>query len=143
MGTRDLAVLPWIADTGKLARTSYVNDAVQALELLARPAGSMGVARLDGDNVLEAHNGYIAIYLDLGLIGLCLLCTFLITTYRKICKRLKPFTLRGSLGLGLWSCLGLLQCNRGRLRSRFSLRQLPARGHSDVRVVGARSATGN
>jgi exopolysaccharide production protein ExoQ len=62
-------------------------------------------ARLGGDNVMESHDGYLQIYLDLGLIGLCLLCTFLIATYRKICKRLKPLTALGSLGLGLWTLL--------------------------------------
>jgi exopolysaccharide production protein ExoQ len=63
-------------------------------------------ARLNGDdNVMEAHNGYLQIYLDLGLIGLFLLCTFLIATYRKIGKRLKPLTPLGSLGLGLWTLL--------------------------------------
>jgi O-antigen ligase len=62
-------------------------------------------ARLAGDSVLEAHNGYLQIYLELGLIGLFLLCTFLIATYRKVCKRLKPLTPFGSLGLGLWSLL--------------------------------------
>ncbi|MGO9272853.1 MAG: O-antigen ligase family protein [Terriglobia bacterium] len=62
-------------------------------------------ARMAGDNVLEAHNGYLQIYLDLGLIGLFLLCTFLIVTYRKICKRLRPLTPFGSLGLGLWTLL--------------------------------------
>jgi hypothetical protein len=62
-------------------------------------------ARLSGDTVLEAHNGYLQIYLELGLIGLALLCTFLIATYRKICKRLKPLTPLGSLSLGLWTLL--------------------------------------
>lgn len=62
-------------------------------------------ARLNGDNVLEAHNGYLETYLELGLIGLFLLCTFLIATYRKICKRLEPPTPLGSLGLGLWTLL--------------------------------------
>ena len=62
-------------------------------------------ARLDGDNVLEAHDGYLQIYLDLGLIGLIILCTFLIGTYRRICKRLRPVTDLGSLGLGLWALL--------------------------------------
>jgi O-antigen ligase len=62
-------------------------------------------ARMAGDNVLSAHNGYLQIYLDLGLIGLFLLCTFLIATYRKICNRLKPLTSLGSLGLGLWTLL--------------------------------------
>jgi exopolysaccharide production protein ExoQ len=62
-------------------------------------------ARLNGDSVLEAHNGYLEVYLELGLIGLFLICTFLIATYCKICKRLKPLTPLGSLGLGLWSLL--------------------------------------
>ena len=62
-------------------------------------------ARLNGDNVFEAHNGYLQIYLDLGLIGLVLLSTFLIATYRKICKHLRPVTALGSLGLGLWTLL--------------------------------------
>jgi exopolysaccharide production protein ExoQ len=61
-------------------------------------------ARLNGDNVLEAHNGYLEVYLELGVIGLFLLGTFLIATYRKICKRL-GFTPLGSLGLGLWTLL--------------------------------------
>ena len=61
--------------------------------------------KLDGDNVLEAHDGYLQIYLDLGLIGLFLLCTFLIATYRNICKQLKPLTALGSLSLGLWTLL--------------------------------------
>jgi len=62
-------------------------------------------ARLNGDNVFEAHDGYLQTYLDLGVIGLFLVCTFLIATYRKICKELKPLTPLGSLSLGLWSLL--------------------------------------
>ena len=62
-------------------------------------------ARLDGDTVLEAHNGYLQIYLDLGLIGLFIISTFLIATYHKICKRLKPLTNLASLSLGLWTLL--------------------------------------
>jgi len=61
--------------------------------------------KLAGDTVLEAHNGYLEIYLELGLIGLILLCVFLMAAYRKICKRLEPLTPLGSLGLGLWTLL--------------------------------------
>jgi len=61
--------------------------------------------RLDGDNVTSAHNGYLQIYLDLGLIGLFLVCVFLIATYRKTCRRLDPLTPMGSLSLGLWTLL--------------------------------------
>jgi exopolysaccharide production protein ExoQ len=62
-------------------------------------------ARLHGDNVLEAHNGYIQTYLDLGMIGLSLVCIFLIATYRKICKQLNTHAELGLLGLGLWTLL--------------------------------------
>ena len=62
-------------------------------------------ARLNGDNVLEAHDGYLQIYLDLGLIGLIILCIFLIATYLRICKQLRPLTDLGSLSLGLWALL--------------------------------------
>jgi len=62
-------------------------------------------SRLTGDSVFEAHNGYLQTYLDLGLIGLCLVCTFLIATYRKICRQLKPITPLVSLSLGLWSLM--------------------------------------
>jgi O-antigen ligase len=62
-------------------------------------------ASLRGDNVLEAHNGYLAIYLELGVTGLFLLCAFLIASYRTICRRLNPVTPLGSLSLGLWTLL--------------------------------------
>jgi exopolysaccharide production protein ExoQ len=62
-------------------------------------------SKLAGDNVLEAHNGYLEIYLDLGLIGLFLLCVFLVTSYREICRRLDSADALGSLGLGLWAIL--------------------------------------
>jgi len=62
-------------------------------------------AKLSGDSVMEAHNGYLETYLELGVIGLFLICTFMIATYRKICKRLEPLTPLGSLGLSLWTLL--------------------------------------
>src|SRR5262249_61963641 len=62
-------------------------------------------ARLTGDNVLEAHNGYLQTYLELGVIGLFLACAFLIATYRQICKRIQPLTPFCSLSLGLWTLL--------------------------------------
>jgi hypothetical protein len=58
-----------------------------------------------GDNVLETHNGYLGVYLELGIIGLSLLFMFLIASYHKICKRLKPFTSLGSLSLAFWTVL--------------------------------------
>ena len=55
--------------------------------------------------VNEAHNGYLEIYLNLGLIGLLLLSGFLITSYRTICKRLTPHSSFGALSLALWTVL--------------------------------------
>jgi exopolysaccharide production protein ExoQ len=51
----------------------------------------------------EAHNGYLEVYLNLGIVGLFLLSAFLIASYRLICKRLTPFTSFASLSLALWA----------------------------------------
>jgi exopolysaccharide production protein ExoQ len=53
----------------------------------------------------EAHNGYIEVYLNLGLIGLCLLGVFLISSYRTICGRLRPSSSLAALTLALWTIL--------------------------------------
>jgi exopolysaccharide production protein ExoQ len=57
------------------------------------------------EGINEAHNGYLEVYLDLGLVGLSLLVGFLIASYRRICKRLTPSSSLGSLGLALWTVL--------------------------------------
>lgn len=57
-------------------------------------------AGLGGIN--EAHNGYLEIYLNLGLVGLFLLGGFLIASYRTICRRLEPFSSLASLTLAFW-----------------------------------------
>jgi exopolysaccharide production protein ExoQ len=100
-------------------------------------------ARLDGDNVLEAHNGYLQIYLDLGLIGLFLFCTFLISTYRKICERLDALTPLGSLGLGLWSLLLLYNVTEASfevnlLLVTFLLAAIPMSGRAVARSAAVR-----
>ena len=51
----------------------------------------------------EAHNGYLEIYLGLGLLGLLLLAVFLTASYRTICGRLSPFSKFGSFTLGMWT----------------------------------------
>jgi exopolysaccharide production protein ExoQ len=53
-------------------------------------------------HINEAHNGYLEVYLNLGLIGLFLLAGFLIASYRTICTRLRPFSSLASLTLALW-----------------------------------------
>jgi len=58
-----------------------------------------------GVGINEAHNGYLEVYLNLGLIGLFLLVAFLISSYRTICRRLETSPDIGSLTLALWSVL--------------------------------------
>lgn len=52
--------------------------------------------------VNQAHNGYLETYLELGFIGVFLICSFLISSYRTICKRLEAFPLLGSFSVALW-----------------------------------------
>lgn len=51
----------------------------------------------------EAHNGYLEVYLQLGMVGVALLMCFLLAGYRKICGRLKPMVGVGSFGLAIWA----------------------------------------
>lgn len=50
----------------------------------------------------EAHNGYLETYLELGIVGLCMLCSFLVASYRTICKRLAVSRDFASLSLTFW-----------------------------------------
>jgi O-antigen ligase len=56
-------------------------------------------------HISEAHNGYLDVYLNLGLIGLLLLGGFLVASYRTICKRLSPASSFASLTLAVWAIL--------------------------------------
>lgn len=53
-------------------------------------------------NINEAHNGFLEMYLNLGLVGLFLIGWFLTASYQTICKRLKPFSNLASLTLAIW-----------------------------------------
>jgi len=53
----------------------------------------------------QAHNGYLEVYLNLGLIGLFVLGGFLIASYLSICSGLAHPAGLASLGLALWSIL--------------------------------------
>ncbi len=55
--------------------------------------------------VNEAHNGYLEVYLNLGLIGLFLLVIFLIASYRNICRKQVSRDRLASLSLALWTVL--------------------------------------
>jgi len=52
--------------------------------------------------VNESHNGYLEMYINLGVIGLAILVWFLIANYRTICKGLNPVSSFASLSLALW-----------------------------------------
>lgn len=62
-------------------------------------------ARFVGSGINEAHNGYLEVYINLGLIGLSLLCVFLIASYRGIGKALSSHFSLASLSLALWTVL--------------------------------------
>src|SRR3984893_594105 len=62
------------------------------------------VWRLAGQ-VNEAHNGYLELYQNLGVVGVFLLFAFLIASYRTICKKLSPSFHIASLGLALWTVM--------------------------------------
>jgi O-antigen ligase len=48
-------------------------------------------------NLVSAHNGYIEVYLDLGLVGLCLITVILISGYRNAVKSFRYSSQLGSL----------------------------------------------
>ena len=51
----------------------------------------------------EAHNGYLEVYLNLGYLGLFLLFLFVVTVYRNICKKFRPFSDIASFSLAIWT----------------------------------------
>lgn len=53
----------------------------------------------------EAHNGYLEIYLEMGLAGDTVLAIFLIAGYRAICRSLDSGSALAVLGLAVWMVL--------------------------------------
>jgi exopolysaccharide production protein ExoQ len=53
----------------------------------------------------EAHNGYLEVYLNLGIIGLLLICAFLLASYRNISKQFATHPDLASLNLALWAIM--------------------------------------
>ena len=51
----------------------------------------------------EAHNGYLEVYINLGLVGLGLVAMILISSYRSIGKALTSGLSLAPLGFGLWT----------------------------------------
>ena len=53
----------------------------------------------------QAHNGYLEMYLNLGILGLLILGIFLIASYRRICRGLTTAPNTAFLCLTLWTML--------------------------------------
>ena len=65
----------------------------------------------------EAHNGYLEVYLNLGIIGLLLIAGILIASYRTICKRFAPFSSLASLSLAVWAIVLFFNVTEAGFRS--------------------------
>jgi O-antigen ligase len=65
--------------------------------------------------VNEAHNGFLEVYLSLGLIGLVLYCLFLIASYQSIARNVNASSM-GSLNLALWTVLVFYNVTESALR---------------------------
>ncbi len=95
-------------------------------------------------DINEAHNGFLEVYLNLGLIGLSLIVWFLISSYQTICKRLRPFSDLASLTLAIWITMLFYCVTEAGFRSGLMWLVLllagisvPKRAESRVRVVGS------
>lgn len=53
----------------------------------------------------EAHNGYLEVYLELGVIGIFFLVVFLIASYRAVCGKAGPPSSFAVFGLATWISL--------------------------------------
>jgi O-antigen ligase len=53
----------------------------------------------------QAHNGYLEIYLNLGILGLSLVIALLVSAYRTLCRRLSTTWDAAVFGLSIWVVL--------------------------------------
>jgi exopolysaccharide production protein ExoQ len=74
---------------------------------------------LTGEGITEAHNGYLEIYLNLGMVGLFLLVGFLISSYLSMCRRFETFSSLGSLSLALWAVLPFYNVTEAAFKGHF------------------------
>lgn len=56
-------------------------------------------------HINEAHNGFLEIYLELGILGILCIIALLVATYREICRRFDNGASLATLGLALWIVL--------------------------------------
>lgn len=102
----------------------------------------------EGGGLNEAHNGFLEAYLNVGIIGICLLLGFVIAGYLNIRKMLKPFSSLGPLTLSIWTVFLFHNLTEADFRSgplwlMFLLASLATRGESKKRVSEVRGAMGD
>jgi O-antigen ligase len=68
-------------------------------------------------HINEAHDGYLEVYLNLGLIGLSLMAAFLISSYLTIGRRLKQSSPLASYSLAMWTVLLFYNVTEAALKS--------------------------
>ena len=90
--------------------------------------GLRGLGFTDMSNLVSAHNGYLEVYLDIGLVGLCLIVLVLISGYRRAYEAFRRDPRTGQPDVSLHSDWRLLQHNRGRLQVNVSVLDLSATG---------------
>jgi O-antigen ligase len=56
-------------------------------------------------HINEAHNGFLEIYLELGMVGVFIIVFLLIDGYRNICKALVPFSKMAPFNFAIWITL--------------------------------------
>ncbi len=69
--------------------------------------------------VNEAHDGYLEVYLNLGLVGLVLLVGFLLSSYRSICRGFTPASRVASLAMGTWAAMLFYNITEAAFRFHF------------------------
>jgi O-antigen ligase len=92
--------------------------------------------RFSGQGQLnEAHNGYLEVYLELGLIGDALICGLIATSYRRIGKMLSKGESIAAFSLALWMVLVFYNMTEAAFEGTFvfvvflvGTMRIPARG---------------
>lgn len=100
------------------------------------------------NGITEAHNGYLELYLNLGILGIVLLIILLSTGYRNILKLLKEDPDAGRLRLGLFIIAIVYNLTEAGIRSTdlvwiallLAITAVPRQGTPAVRDVDVKAA---
>lgn len=100
------------------------------------------------NGITEAHNGYLELYLNLGILGIVLLIILLSTGYRNILKLLKEDPDAGRLRLGLFIIAIVYNLTEAGIRSTdlvwiallLAITAVPRQGTPAVRDVDLKAA---